>query len=76
MIENIAIITGGNSSEREVSLQTSEAVSQSLKTLQISHEILTISDYRELLSLDLAKFTRVFLALHGGFGENGWHKHI
>lgn len=71
MIENIAIITGGNSSEREVSLQTSEAVSQSLKTLQISHEIFTISDYRELLSLDLAKFTRVFLALHGGFGENG-----
>lgn len=71
MDENIAIITGGDSSEREVSIQTSEAVSQSLKTSQIRHEIFTISDFRELLHLDLAKFTRVFLALHGGFGENG-----
>ncbi|MFP3862226.1 D-alanine--D-alanine ligase [Pseudomonas capeferrum] len=71
MIENIAIITGGDSSERAVSLQTSEAVSQSLKSSQICHEIFTIQDYRELLRLDLAKFTRVFLALHGGFGENG-----
>ena len=71
MTENIAIITGGNSSEREVSLQTSEAVSQSLKSSQISHEIFTILNYKELLHLDLAKFTRVFLALHGGFGENG-----
>lgn len=76
MIENIAIITGGNSSEREVSLQTSEAVSQSLKTLQISHEILTISDYRELLSLDLAKFTRVFWRFMAVSVKTGWHKHI
>jgi len=71
MIENIAIITGGNSSEREVSLQTSEAVSQSLKNSQIRHEIFTIADFRGLLRLDLSKSTRVFLALHGGFGENG-----
>lgn len=71
MNENIAIITGGDSSEREVSLQTSEAVSQSLKTSKICYEIFTIPDYRELIRLDLSKFTRVFLALHGGFGENG-----
>ncbi|MFJ4054513.1 D-alanine--D-alanine ligase [Pseudomonas sp. NPDC089743] len=71
MDEHIAIITGGDSSEREVSLQTSQAVSQSLEISHIRHEIFTISDYRELLRLDLGKFTRVFLALHGGFGENG-----
>lgn len=71
MDENIAIITGGDSSERDVSIQTSKAVSQSLNNSKIRHEIFTLLDYRELLHLDLAKFSRVFLALHGGFGENG-----
>lgn len=42
-----------------------------MTTLEISHEIFIIQDYRDLLRLDLARFTRVFLALHGGFGENG-----
>lgn len=71
MNENIAIITGGNSSERSVSLQTADAVSHSLMKSKISHETFTISTFKELLEVDLSKFTRVFLALHGGFGENG-----
>lgn len=70
-MHNIAIITGGDSSERDISLQTADAVSNSLKKSKIRHEIFTIADFKELLKLDLSKFTRVFLALHGGFGENG-----
>ena len=71
MTNNIAIITGGVSSERDVSLQTADAVSNSLERSNIRHEVFTITDFKELLNLDLSKFTRVFLALHGGFGENG-----
>ncbi len=71
MIEHIAIITGGDSSERSVSLQTAESVSQSLSRSSISHEIFELSNFKNLLDLDLRKFTRVFIALHGGFGENG-----
>lgn len=71
MDSNIAIITGGDSSERAVSLQTAEAVSNSLKCSNIQHELFTLSEFKDLLQLDLNKFTRVFLALHGGFGENG-----
>ena len=71
MIEHIAIITGGDSSERPVSLQTAESVSQSLSRSRISHEIFELSNFKNLLELDLSKFTRVFIALHGGFGENG-----
>ncbi|MFK3815595.1 D-alanine--D-alanine ligase [Pseudomonas sp. NPDC089407] len=71
MNSNIAIITGGDSSERDVSLQTADAVSNSLKKSKVRHETFTIANFKELLELDLSKFTRVFLALHGGFGENG-----
>ncbi|MBK5000707.1 D-alanine--D-alanine ligase [Pseudomonas sp. S31] len=71
MINYIAIITGGDSSERDVSLQTAAAVSNSLMNSNIQHEVFTISEFKDLHQLDLTRFTRVFLALHGGFGENG-----
>ncbi|MCO7595855.1 MULTISPECIES: D-alanine--D-alanine ligase [Pseudomonas] len=71
MTENIAIITGGDSSERDVSLQTAEAVSQSLRRSQVRHEVFTIPEYKNLFELKLEGFTRVFLAFHGGCGENG-----
>lgn len=71
MIENIAIITGGNSSEREVAEQTAETVSRSLSKQRIRHTVFNITRINDLYQLDLTAFTRVFLALHGGFGENG-----
>ncbi|MBK5012306.1 ATP-grasp domain-containing protein [Pseudomonas sp. S60] len=71
MSENIAIITGGNSSEREVAEQTAETVSQSLSRQHIHHQLFNITSINDLYQLDLTSFTRVFLALHGGFGENG-----
>ncbi|GAB3627935.1 D-alanine--D-alanine ligase [Pandoraea terrae] len=69
--ERIAIITGGDSSEREVALQTAESVAQSFERGDINYEVLDVPSYRHFIDLPLGGFTRVFLALHGGFGENG-----
>lgn len=71
MSENIAIITGGNSSEREVAEQTAATVSRSLSKQHIPHCVFNITRINDLYQLDLTAFTRVFLALHGGFGEDG-----
>jgi D-alanine-D-alanine ligase len=69
--ERVAIITGGDSSERNVGLLTAENVSASFDRMGIAHETFDIPDYQGLLNLPLESFSRVFLALHGGFGENG-----
>lgn len=69
--ENIAIVTGGDSSEREVSLETCDYVSRTLHQMNVDCSIFIISSYKDFISLPFFDFTRVFLALHGGFGENG-----
>ncbi|WP_339505062.1 D-alanine--D-alanine ligase family protein [Pseudomonas sp. RL_105y_Pfl2_101] len=69
--ENIAIVTGGDSSEREVSLETCDYVSRTLHQMNIDCSTFIISSYKDFIALPFSDFTRVFLALHGGFGENG-----
>lgn len=69
--ERVAIVTGGDSSEREVGLLTAENVRAAFARMNIAHETFEVSDFQGLLDLSLDNFTRVFLALHGGFGENG-----
>jgi D-alanine-D-alanine ligase len=69
--ENIAIVTGGDSSEREVSLETCDYVSRTLHHMNIDCSTFIISSYKDFIALPFSDFTRVFLALHGGFGENG-----
>lgn len=69
--ERIAIITGGDSSERKVGLVTAASVANSLKRLGVHHQVFEVNSFQQLLELNLADFTRVFIALHGGFGENG-----
>lgn len=71
MNENIAIITGGDSSERDVSLQTANAIAESFRKQNITHAIFIVANFEDFIHLDLNSFSRVFLALHGGFGENG-----
>ena len=67
----IAVLMGGNSAEREVSLHSGEAV---VKALQRSGTHVFPCDYegdiRNFLS-KLAEADVVFMALHGGEGENG-----
>lgn len=66
----LIILCGGNSSEKEVSVSTGNAIYNSLKesyNVQIINYSGNIEDYlMQLKSADL-----VFNALHGGDGENG-----
>jgi len=66
---SIAILAGGFSSEREVSLKSGEAVEQGLAKAGYRT---TLVDVRspEIPELSLS-FDAVFIALHGKFGEDG-----
>ncbi len=66
----IALLLGGTSSEREVSLSSGNAVYAALK--RIGHNVTPI-DVRdaELRELDRVKADFAFICLHGGEGEDG-----
>ncbi len=66
---NITVLTGGPSSEREVSLKSGQAVANALRGL--GHQV-TASDItpEDLHALDIPA-DLVFIALHGAFGEDG-----
>jgi len=66
----IALLFGGNSSEREVSIRSGEAIWAALE--RIGHKVLPIDYGRDdfgVLERDRPDF--VFVALHGGEGEDG-----
>ncbi|WP_101760174.1 D-alanine--D-alanine ligase [Oceanicoccus sp. KOV_DT_Chl] len=65
----VALLLGGHSAEREISLQSGEAVYQALKAKNIAAEKIDTKndDWLERV----AKFKHAFIALHGGDGENG-----
>jgi len=69
-MKKVAVIFGGSSSERDVSIHTGLAVVEAIKDKYFVESINISDDYsnlnEKLLDVDL-----VFLALHGGFGENG-----
>lgn len=66
----VAVLMGGMSAEREVSLETGSAVAAALR--ELGHEALEIDADRELpLKLAKAKPDVAFLALHGRGGEDG-----
>ena len=68
----IAVLMGGNSPEREVSLMTGQAVADGLRRAGHEVELLDIPSVRAVLDLDLIKEVDVvFPALHGGHGEDG-----
>ena len=68
--EEIAVICGGNSKEREISLKTGFAVFQALKRKNLNvilHELSSF-DEQEIFSKN---FSVAFIALHGVGGEDG-----
>ncbi len=71
----VAILYGGFSSEREISLKTGKAVYQALS--QDRNYIVELIDIRknnflqEILKLKRKRVDIVFIALHGKFGEDG-----
>ena len=64
----VAVLLGGNSGEREVSLKSGAAV---LKALLAQGVDAHAFDPKELPLHDLESFDRVFINLHGRFGEDG-----
>ena len=69
---NIAIIFGGNSNEKDISLNTGKSVIASLKHEYSIFPIIFNRDYDKLLkNIKKKRIDLVFNALHGGDGENG-----
>ncbi|MEB5838193.1 D-alanine--D-alanine ligase [Pantoea dispersa] len=70
MAEKVAVLMGGTSAEREVSLMSGSAVLAGLREMGIdAHGV----DTRDVSVLDLRQqgFAKVFIALHGRGGEDG-----
>jgi D-alanine-D-alanine ligase len=66
----IALLHGGTSSEREVSLKSGNAVLNALR--RIGHEVRAFDVGMESLEeLESGRWDLAFIALHGGEGENG-----
>ncbi|NNJ73070.1 MAG: D-alanine--D-alanine ligase [Enterobacterales bacterium] len=66
----VAVLMGGNSNEREVSLRSGHAILQALTESSIdAHEFDTAD--KGLSQLKTEGFDRAFIALHGHTGENG-----
>ena len=67
---HIALLAGGTSRERNISLESGAAVAKSLSDR--GHSVSLIDPaHVELSDLDWSSFDVAFLALHGTFGEDG-----
>ncbi len=67
---NIALLSGGDSDEREISLNSGAAVCRALRSrghrvLQFDPQVIDVSE------VDWSLFDVAFIALHGRFGEDG-----
>ena len=68
-IKKIAVICGGTSTEREISIQSGNGVMNAL--IELGHDA-SIIDFKEIDDLNTLKnFDLVFIALHGFEGEGG-----
>jgi D-alanine-D-alanine ligase len=66
----VAVLMGGRSAEREVSLMSGQGVLQALLASGVDAHAFDPAE-RELSELQRDGFTRCFIALHGRFGEDG-----
>lgn len=66
----VAVLMGGTSSEREVSLMSGAGVLKALQSRQVDAHAFDPSE-KPLSALKDEGFERVFIALHGPFGEDG-----
>ena len=70
MFGKVAVLMGGNSAERDISLQTGQAVFDALQRKGIDAEMIdTKNDY--ISKLQDGNYSRAFIALHGRGGEDG-----
>jgi D-alanine-D-alanine ligase len=68
MFGNVAVLFGGKSGEREVSLKSGNAVLAALLRKGVNAHAFDPA-YQDLS--ELAKYDRAFIALHGRYGEDG-----
>jgi D-alanine-D-alanine ligase len=66
----VAVLMGGPSAEREISLISGKAVLSALRSRDVDAYAFDPAE-RELFELKREGFARVFIALHGRFGEDG-----
>ncbi|MET1113606.1 MAG: D-alanine--D-alanine ligase [Comamonas sp.] len=66
----VAVLMGGRSSEREVSLMSGQGVLAALRARGVDAHAFDPAE-RELTQLKAEGFARCFIALHGRFGEDG-----
>ena len=66
----IGVLLGGTSAEREVSLRSGQAIYQALKGL--GYNVIAVDVGQDICAVLAAEGIQIaFLALHGGYGENG-----
>ncbi|HEX8406163.1 MAG TPA: D-alanine--D-alanine ligase [Duganella sp.] len=66
----VGVLLGGRSAEREVSLMSGAGVLAALRSKGVDAHAFDTAE-RSLADLAAEKFDRVFIALHGRFGEDG-----
>ena len=66
----VAVLMGGPSSEREISLLSGKAVLAALQARGVDAHVFDPAE-RPLTALSAEGFKRVFIALHGRYGEDG-----
>ena len=67
----VAVLLGGRSAEREVSLNTGGQVAQALDSMGFDVVTIDTGDDEFVVSLVGAQADVVFICLHGRFGEDG-----
>lgn len=68
--KRVVVLSGGTSSEREISLQSGVNVANALRQVGNEVEILDTADI-PLETTDFSRYDVAFIALHGQFGEDG-----
>jgi len=69
-MKRIAVLMGGRSSEREVSLQSGKNVAEALAGLG-TYEVIPVDVTDDTLGAMPKNVDAAYIALHGGWGENG-----
>lgn len=69
--KNIAVLAGGWSAEREISLKSGLAVSGALEKLQINYTFIDLQSKKDAENIS-SEIELVFIALHGRGGEDGY----
>lgn len=70
-MKKIAVLMGGTSNEREVSLVSGENVAKALEAADGDYEVVRVVLNEDSLTALPAGVDAAYIALHGGWGENG-----